>query len=61
MQRAKELPDPRGRVRFLSGGVEVDEATVSDERSGLLRQCEAAKSEHLRQKGQLQQEQKSST
>lgn len=47
MRRVKKLPEPRGRVRFLSDDVVEDGETVLGERSRLLLNCETAKSEHL--------------
>ena len=47
MGRVKKLPEPRGRVRFLSDDVKEDGKTIVGERTRLLLSCESAKTEHL--------------
>ncbi len=47
MRQVKKLLEPRVRVRFLSDDVEEDRKINPGERSRLMWQCEAAKSEHL--------------
>ena len=47
MRRVKKLPEPRGRVRFLSDDVIKDGKTTAGERSRLLLSCETAKTKHL--------------
>jgi len=47
MRRVKKLPEPRGRVRYLSDDVVEDGKTVLGERSRLLLKCKLAKSDHL--------------
>jgi len=40
MRRVKKLPEPRGRVRFLSDDIVVDDQVVPGERSRLLAACQ---------------------